>query len=129
MIIYRMKKSDYQNGAGELAIYPLDLCSFRSVRDCANRLLTRETAIHILVNNAGVMMCPYALTEDGFENQLQINYLGHFLLTLLLLPKIQSSAPGCRIVNVSSIANFCMYSAVNIKLKLQTFDYRTLRNV
>ncbi|XP_032676878.1 retinol dehydrogenase 12-like [Odontomachus brunneus] len=102
----RIAKSDYQKRAGELAIYTLDLCSFRSIRDCAKRLLTQETAINILVNNAGIMMCPYALTEDGFEIQFQSNYLGHFLLTLLLLPKIKSSAPGCRIVNVSSFMNF-----------------------
>ncbi|XP_011639337.1 retinol dehydrogenase 11-like [Pogonomyrmex barbatus] len=88
---------------GELVFYPLDLCSLKSVKECASMILTREQAIHILVNNAGVMMCPYEITEDGFEIQLQSNYLGHFLLTLLLLPKMQLSAPGCRIVNVSSV--------------------------
>lgn len=87
---------------GEFVVYQLDLSSFQSVRECAKTLLEKESAIHILVNNAGVMMCPYDKTEDGNEIQLQTNYLSHFLLTLLLLPKIQSSGPGCRIVNVSS---------------------------
>ncbi|XP_011148535.1 retinol dehydrogenase 11 isoform X2 [Harpegnathos saltator] len=98
-----IEKTEYQQGAGELAIYILDLCSLRSVRDCAKSLLRQEAAVHILVNNAGVAVCPYEKTEDGHEVQLQTNYLGHFLLTLLLLPKMQSSLPGYRIVNVSSI--------------------------
>ncbi|XP_026828345.1 retinol dehydrogenase 11-like isoform X2 [Ooceraea biroi] len=89
---------------GELALCHLDLCNLKSVRECAMHLLTTESAIHLLINNAGVMMSPYEKTVDGFELQLQSNYLGHFLLTLLLLPRMQSSAPGCRIVNVSSLS-------------------------
>ncbi|CAL1675390.1 unnamed protein product [Lasius platythorax] len=99
----RIKKDEYQSNAGELAIYSLDLSSLKSVRDCAKNLLVKEAAIHILVNNAGVAFHPYQKTEDGNEMTLQTNHLGHFLLTLLLLPKMQSSSPGCRIVNVSSI--------------------------
>lgn len=99
-------KSEYRNGAGELAIYSLDLYSLKSVRNCARNLLKNEAAIHILVNNAGVVLLPFQKTEDGHELTLQINYLGHFLLTLLLLPKMQLSSPDCRIVNVSSILHF-----------------------
>jgi len=97
-----MTKNEYKSNVGELVIYFLDLRSFKSVRDCAKNLLTNEAAIHILINNAGVAAHPYEKTEDGNETTLQVNYLGHFLLTLLLLPKMQSSSPGCRIVNVSS---------------------------
>ncbi|KAG5312077.1 RDH12 dehydrogenase, partial [Acromyrmex insinuator] len=95
--------SEYKNNAGELAIYLLDLCSLKSVRDCAKNLLTNEAAIHILVNNAGVAAYPNKKTEDGNQTTLQVNHLGHFLLTLLLLPKMQKSSPNCRIINVSSI--------------------------
>ncbi|TGZ50543.1 retinol dehydrogenase 12-like [Temnothorax longispinosus] len=98
-----MTKDGYKNDVGELTIYFLDLRSFKSVRDCAKNLLTNEAAIHILINNAGVAASPYEKTEDGNETTLQVNHLGHFLLTLLLLPKMQSSSPSCRIVNVSSI--------------------------
>ncbi|EFN78523.1 retinol dehydrogenase 12 [Harpegnathos saltator] len=96
----------FAGNVGELAIYELRLDNFRSVRECANNLLRHEPTIHILINNAGICSCPFKKTEDGNEIQLQTNYLGHFLLTLLLLPKLQSSAPGCRIINVSSIAHW-----------------------
>ncbi|XP_072766791.1 retinol dehydrogenase 11-like [Anoplolepis gracilipes] len=98
----RADRKQFQGAPGELVIYRLDLSSLKSVKECARNLITKESAIHLLINNAGVMMCPQETTEDGFELQLQTNYIGHFLLTLLLLPKIQSSEPICRIVNVSS---------------------------
>ncbi|XP_020278535.1 retinol dehydrogenase 11-like [Pseudomyrmex gracilis] len=93
----------YQDKVGELAIYCLDLSKLQSVRDCAKNLILNEAAIHILINNAAVATIPYEKTENGFEMTFQVNYLAHFLLTLLLLPKMIASSPGCRIVNVSSI--------------------------
>jgi len=104
MLIFSTDSNQRRGNVGELAICYLDLCKLKSIRECAKYLLTTESAIHLLINNAGVMMSPYEKTEDGFELQLQSNYLGHFLLTLLLLPRIQSSAPGCRIINVASLA-------------------------
>lgn len=89
---------------GELVVVPLDLSSLNSVRKCAQQLLEKEKRIDLLINNAGIMMCPYGKTEDGFEMQLGTNHLGHFLLTLLLLPKIIENPPA-RIVTVSSMAN------------------------
>lgn len=100
--VFRIEKDEYNN-VGELAIYSLDLCSIKSVKECAKNLLTNEAAIHILINNAGVAFFPYEKTEDGNEMTLQVNHLGHFLLTLLLLPKMQLSSPNCRIINISSI--------------------------
>lgn len=60
-----------------------------------------EPKIDVLINNAGVFQCPYTKTEEGFEMQLGVNHLGHFLLTHLLLDCLKSSAPS-RIVVVSS---------------------------
>ncbi|CAN9514412.1 unnamed protein product [Ophioblennius macclurei] len=91
-------------GNGNVVIRHLDLSSMYSVRQFAKEFLDTEDRLDILINNAGVMMCPKWLTEDGFETQLAVNHLGHFLLTNLLLPKMKSSAPS-RIVNVSSIAH------------------------
>lgn len=99
----KANEQQLESKTGNLAIYQLDLSSFQSVRKCAKNLLAKEPVIHVLINNAGVAMCPFKKTEDGNEMQLQTNYLGHFLLTLLLLPRLQLSGPGCRIINVSSI--------------------------
>ncbi|XP_029173163.1 retinol dehydrogenase 11-like [Nylanderia fulva] len=110
-------RKQFQGNPGDLVIYRLDLSSLKSVKECAKNLLTNESAIHLLINNAGVMMCPQETTEDGFELQLQTNYIGHFLLTLLLLPKMQSSGPGCRILNVSSLIH--NYGAIHDDLNLK----------
>lgn len=110
-------REQFQGTPGELVVYQLDLSSLKSVKECAKKLLTKESAIHLLINNAGVMMCPQETTEDGFELQLQTNYIGHFLLTLLLLPKMQSSGPGCRIINVSSFLH--LFGAIHNDLNLK----------
>ena len=61
-----------------------------------------EPKIDVLINNAGVYQCPYATTEDGFEMQLGVNHLGHFLLTHLLLDRLKSAPAGGRVVVVTS---------------------------
>ncbi|XP_025192053.1 retinol dehydrogenase 12-like isoform X2 [Melanaphis sacchari] len=100
------------DGLGQLIIEELDLASFASIKRCTKNILQKEKQIHLLVNNAGVMTCPKGKTEDGFELQFGINHLGHFLFTLLLLPRIRSSAPA-RIVIVSSLAH--VFGSINFK--------------
>lgn len=95
-----MKKSNNQN----VVVKILDLASLDSIRKFANNINKSEPKIDILINNAGIMMCPYWKTQDDFEMQFGVNHLGHFLLTNLLLDKIKSSAPA-RIINVSSHAH------------------------
>ncbi|XP_026726342.1 retinol dehydrogenase 13-like [Trichoplusia ni] len=89
---------------GNIVVEKCDLSSLNSVREFAKKVLDTEPQINILVNNAGVMMCPKGETEDGFETQFGTNHLAHFLLTLLLLPRIRNSTPA-RIVTVSSAAH------------------------
>ena len=79
----------------------LELGSLASVRAFAEWFLARHDTLHVLINNAGVMACPFCKTSDGFEMQFGTNHLGHFLLTGLLLPALRKGAPS-RIVSVSS---------------------------
>lgn len=85
----------------QVLVRKLDLSSFESVRKFAAEFNKEEERLDILVNNAGLITLNYELTEDGFENTIQVNYLSQFLLTLLLLKKLKSSSPS-RVVNVSS---------------------------
>ncbi|KAJ0181341.1 hypothetical protein K1T71_003426 [Dendrolimus kikuchii] len=89
---------------GDIVLAKCDLNSLKSVREFAQSVLDTEPQVNILVNNAGVMMCPKGETEDGFEIQFGTNHLAHFLLTMLLLPRIINSKPA-RIVTVSSAAH------------------------
>jgi NAD(P)-dependent dehydrogenase (short-subunit alcohol dehydrogenase family) len=82
----------------------LDLGSLKSVRKAVAEINEITTKIHLLINNAAIMACPYAKTEDGIESQFGTNHIGHFLLTNLLMDKILAAGAGARIVNVSSSA-------------------------
>jgi NAD(P)-dependent dehydrogenase (short-subunit alcohol dehydrogenase family) len=81
----------------------LDLAHLSSVQACADRLIARGKPLAILINNAGLMSIPERQkTQDGFELQFGTNYLGHFALTLRLLPLLLQS-PAPRVVSVSSL--------------------------
>jgi NAD(P)-dependent dehydrogenase (short-subunit alcohol dehydrogenase family) len=82
----------------------LDLASLASTRAFAADFLQRYDALHVLVNNAGLILGDRRLTDDGFEMTFAVNHLAHFLLTDLLLDRIKASAPA-RIINVSSRAH------------------------
>lgn len=87
-------------GNQNIEFLPLNLASLDSVRNCVKLFLERNLPLHILVNNAGIFD-GRGVTKEGFELIWGTNYLGHFLLTYLLLDKLQASAPS-RIVMVSS---------------------------
>ncbi|XP_016364890.1 retinol dehydrogenase 13-like isoform X1 [Sinocyclocheilus rhinocerous] len=91
-------------GNGNVVIRHLNLASLYSVQEFVKEFIATEERLDILINNAGVMMCPKWITEDGFETQLAVNHLGHFLLTNLLLGMLKRSSPS-RVVNLSSIAH------------------------
>lgn len=89
---------------GNVVTAHLDLSDLASVRKFSSQINNDEERLDILINNAGLMVCPKDWrTKDGFEMQIGVNHLGHFLLTNLLLDKIKASK-GARIVTVSSIA-------------------------
>lgn len=83
--------------AGQVEVRELDLQDLSSVRRFADGV----SGADVLINNAGIMAVPYALTVDGFESQSGTNHLGHFALTNLLLPRLTD-----RVVTVSSMAHW-----------------------
>jgi retinol dehydrogenase-12 len=93
-----------ETGSDKVEFAALDLASLASVRTCAGDFLRRDLPLHILVNNAG-LAGQRGLTADGFELTFGVNHLGHFLLTRLLLERLEASAPA-RVVTVSSKAHF-----------------------
>ncbi|KAK1392592.1 Short-chain dehydrogenase TIC 32, chloroplastic [Heracleum sosnowskyi] len=98
----------------QIDVLKLDLCSIKSVRAFADSFKALNLPLNILINNAGIMFCPYQLSEDGIEIQFATNHLGHFLLTNLLLDKMKETTESTgiegRIVNLSSIAHQHTYS-------------------
>lgn len=82
---------------GKVEVQRLDVADQASVREFAEGV----GPVDVLVNNAGVLAVPWALTADGFETQLATNHLGHFALTNLLLPQVSD-----RVVVVSSDAHY-----------------------
>lgn len=94
-------------------VLKLDLSSIKSIREFADNFNALDLPLNILINNAGIMFCPYQLSEDGIEMQFATNHLGHFLLTNLLLDKMKDTARTTgvegRIVNLSSVAHIHTY--------------------
>ncbi len=88
--------------AADVRIYSLDLASFESIRSFAAGFLKDFPQFDVLINNAGAYPVKQQLTQDGFELQFGVNYLGHFLLTQLLLPGLQDNHDA-RIIHLSSI--------------------------
>lgn len=89
---------------GEVVVMPLDLSDRVSIHQFAQAFNKQFLRLDILLNNAGVMMRPYALSLCGVESQLAVNYLGHFMLTCLLLNVIVQT-PHSRVVSISSLAH------------------------
>ena len=80
---------------------PVDLASLASVRQLATTFLETYDRLDVLINNAGLFPPKQRFTDDGFEMQIGVNHLSHFLLTNLLLDLLEASAPA-RIVTVTS---------------------------
>jgi NAD(P)-dependent dehydrogenase (short-subunit alcohol dehydrogenase family) len=90
-----------ETGNDDVAVAIADLGLLADVRRLARQLLEQEPRIHVLVNNAGVLLNRRTTTAEGNEATLATNLLAPFLLTQLLLPRLRKSAPS-RIINVSS---------------------------
>ncbi|KAF2614935.1 hypothetical protein F2Q70_00013356 [Brassica cretica] len=97
----------------KLDVMELDLSSIESVRRFASDYKSTGLPLNILINNAGVMACPFMLSKDNIELQFATNHLGHFLLTKLLLDTMKNTSRESkregRIVNLSSEAHRFSY--------------------
>ncbi|XP_048715773.2 polyprenol dehydrogenase isoform X4 [Caretta caretta] len=119
-----------------------DLASMKSIRQFVQQFRAKNCPLHVLVNN-GVMLVPERKTEDGFEEHFGLNYLGHFLLTNLLLETLKQSGTrshNARVITVASATHYvgrlhlndlqsrCSYSPhgayAQSKLALVLFTYR-----
>ena len=89
----------------DLETRELDLTSLASIHAFADGFLADHDRIDVLINNAGVMACPYAKTSEGFEMQLGTNHLGHFLLSCRLAPALVDGDRRSRVVALSSGAH------------------------
>jgi NAD(P)-dependent dehydrogenase (short-subunit alcohol dehydrogenase family) len=91
-------------GNNNVEVEELELGSLKSVDKFVERYLATKKPLHILINNAGIMNTPQGVTEDGFELQFGVNHVGHFALTVGLLPALKA-AKNSRVVMVSSLAH------------------------
>ncbi|MGA8724511.1 MAG: SDR family NAD(P)-dependent oxidoreductase [Acidimicrobiales bacterium] len=95
-----------------------DLGDLDSIRAFAASYLAGHDAVDVLMNNAGVMACPFGHTADGFETQFGTNHLGHFLLTALLYPALQAGDQP-RVVTLTSAG----HSRADVDLSDPNFDH------
>ncbi len=92
-----------QTPGAHVHVLRCDLASFTSVRACATVLRRDFDRIALLINNAGMVSAKHRMSEDGFELTFATNHLGPFLLTSLLLDRVDATG---RIVNVASRAHY-----------------------
>ena len=96
-----MEEVSEQTGSEKLRSYLANFSSLDAVRKLAERILSDEDRLEVLINNAGIIVQERKESEDGYELTFAVNYLSHYLLTRLLLPLLEYSSPS-RIVNVAS---------------------------
>jgi NAD(P)-dependent dehydrogenase (short-subunit alcohol dehydrogenase family) len=89
---------------GSVTVGDLDLASLASVRAMAEQYRAGHNKLDVLILNAGLTSAQRQVTQDGFELLFQVNHLGHFLLTHLLLDRVIAAAPS-RVVVVASVAH------------------------
>jgi len=92
-----------KSGNRNVELMLADLSSQQQIRKLAQDFLATRRPLHVLLNNAGVILMRHEETPDGIEKTFAVNHLGYFLLTHLLLERIRASAPA-RIVSVASDA-------------------------
>lgn len=93
-------------------LFLCNLSSLESIRNLATEFKNKYQNLHVLINNAGVMLSKRVSSVDGFEMNFAVNHLAPFLLTNLLVDILKKSAPS-RIINVTSAAH--KYGTIDIE--------------
>lgn len=89
---------------GEVRVGDMDLADIASVRRFADEMTGSLDRLDLLINNAGIMANPETRVGPGWESQFGTNHMGHFALTLGLMPLLEKT-PGARVVALSSTAH------------------------
>jgi len=92
-----------QTNNKNIHVVKCDLADLHSVRDAANELLAKLVSVNVLINNAGGIFPERKLSKDGFEMTFATNHLGHFLLTMSIMPLLEKG--HARVINLSSDAH------------------------
>lgn len=108
-------RKDAASYGGSFEVVALDLADLKSVRACADVLLTMTKPFDVVIANAGIMATPFGHTADGFETQFGTNHLGHFVLFNRIALLIRA---GGRLINLSSSG----HRYANVDLEDPNFD-------
>jgi NAD(P)-dependent dehydrogenase (short-subunit alcohol dehydrogenase family) len=111
--------SDIKNQVGDLKgttleFLELDLTSFASIRDAARTFNAASDRLDLLINNAGIVVNPYGMTQDGYEIHFGTNHIGPALFTLLMLPVLKRTAASGSDVRVVMVASAAHRNASNV---------------
>lgn len=98
------KAKNNLKGIKNVEIEAMDIINPDSITAFADKFISSGRALHLLINNAGIMWVPLRRDSRGIESQLATNYLGQFHLTLKLFPALKK-ANGARVINVSSLGH------------------------
>lgn len=112
------------NGTGTIEANTLHLENIQQIGTFAETFIRQHQQLHLLINNAGVAMPPASLTNEGYELQFGVNFLGHFTLTALLYPLLLTTI-NSRIVTVTS--NGYQHAAIDFDNLRMEKDYHPMR--
>jgi NAD(P)-dependent dehydrogenase (short-subunit alcohol dehydrogenase family) len=107
--------------------FECELSSFESIKKFSDKFKERYSALHILINNAGLWEARRKISKDGIEITFAVNYLAPFLLTNLLLDLLKKSAPS-RIINVSGLHSIGKFDLNDLESKRHYNGMHTYSN-
>ncbi|GJP44505.1 hypothetical protein CLOM_g3898 [Closterium sp. NIES-68] len=111
-----------QTGNDQVFLQVCDLSSLAQIRALVTRLVSLDSPVHVLVNNAGVMEHERKTSPDGFELNFAVNVLGTFVLTEALLPLLQRAAPEAKVITVATGGILTQPLSTDLQMENANFD-------